>query len=182
MAGDFSYPAAETRQGGQQQRGPRARGGLQAGCAGAELSAAGLSPHSRPQRVDLPFGVELGRLCFLRGSLSWSSCRPREPQVTQTGRERNGRGGSRGDPPGITCGRGGSEACLMLPLRMGHSVSLSPAWGPCVATRKQRAQKGPARDVWLAGASCRDPGNSGLPHRAGARGGPCELQGGAQGR
>lgn len=53
MAGDFSYPAAETHLGGQGPGwGPR----LQAGCARSVLSALELSTHSHPQRVDLPFG------------------------------------------------------------------------------------------------------------------------------
>ena len=87
-----------------------------------------------------------------------------------------------GDLLGITArGRRGLQTCFSLPLRMGHSVSLSPAWHSCMATRRQRAQKGSARDVRLGGVSCRDPENSGAPPtERGQGGGTCELQGQSQ--
>ena len=54
--------------------GPGAGPRLQAGCVRSLLSAR-TPTHSA---WTCPLGVTLRHLCFLRGSSSWSSCRPRE--------------------------------------------------------------------------------------------------------
>lgn len=76
-----------------------------------------------------------------------------------------------GGLPGISChGEAGSADLLNPPSEDGAQRVSEPPRHPCVAMKKQKAQKGSARDVRLVGVSCRDPGNLGLPPQSEGKG------------
>lgn len=132
------------------------------------LSAPELSTHSHPQRGDLPFGGKAWASLLL--ILMGAHADHVTSKLHKQGNSRTEMVAAGGGSPGISCHReAGSADLLNPPLRMGHSLSLSPCPAPLCGHEEAEGSERVSRDV-AGGCVLQGSGNLGLPPQSESKG------------